>query len=158
MHEWIFTFGYGQRLENCFVRVKADSYVEAREKMVATYGSLWAFQYDSEEAAAVARFNLREVPFGEPNAKGGSMNKEEVYDKEIYPLMNQILEICEQNSIVMVASFAIPTESKPDLVCNSAYHDKNGKMSPRMALAMWLLMADIAHINVDETETTSDEN
>lgn len=72
MREWIFTFGFGQRLENCFVRVKADSDEEAREKMVATYGRLWAFQYDSEEAAGVARFNLREVPFGEPNAKDTS--------------------------------------------------------------------------------------
>ena len=45
---WIFTFGYGQKHEGHYVRVKGD-YGTAREKMVARYGSKWAFQYSEEE-------------------------------------------------------------------------------------------------------------
>ena len=54
------------------------------------------------------------------------MNKEQIYDEKIMPLMNQILEISEQNGIAMIATFAIPTEEQPDLRCTSATLDENG--------------------------------
>ena len=36
------------------------------------------------------------------------MNKEEVYDEEISPLMKQIITLCKANGIAMVMNFAIP--------------------------------------------------
>jgi len=48
------------------------------------------------------------------------MNKEEIYDNKISPLMVQILEICKENNIAMLMSFSIPTDEDPDLQCTSA--------------------------------------
>lgn len=65
--EWIFTFGFGQVLPDgssgaCkFTRIRAETRDEARELMNATWGRMWAFQYDSEEAAGVERYGLTEV-------------------------------------------------------------------------------------------------
>lgn len=49
MNKWIFTFGCGQRNEGKYVEVLANSYSEARDKMVNEYGIEWAFQYTEEE-------------------------------------------------------------------------------------------------------------
>lgn len=48
------------------------------------------------------------------------INKEVIYDERIEPLMAAILQICEENKIAMVASFSIPTEDSPDMLCTSA--------------------------------------
>ena len=50
---WIFTFGqakdtYGNRAGKA-VKIFANSYGEAREKMFERYGDRWAFQYSAEE-------------------------------------------------------------------------------------------------------------
>ena len=47
------------------------------------------------------------------------MNKEQVYDADIQPLMAKILEVCMREKIAMVAQFSIPTEEDPELVCTS---------------------------------------
>lgn len=52
------------------------------------------------------------------------MNKEEIYDNEISPLMRQILEICKRGKIAMVASFFIPTPDDEDLMCSSCLLDE----------------------------------
>jgi hypothetical protein len=41
------------------------------------------------------------------------MNKEQIYDERIDPLMAQILAIAQEGGIAMLASFAIQAESKP---------------------------------------------
>ena len=46
---WIFTFGHGQLYQGKYVRVYADDYMSARQKMVDRYGTAWAFQYSSDE-------------------------------------------------------------------------------------------------------------
>ena len=43
------------------------------------------------------------------------MNREEIYDKEIEPLMTQIHNICEKKDINMLAEFYIPTDERPKL-------------------------------------------
>lgn len=67
MQEFIFTFGCGQPLKNCYVAITAEDRGAARVKMFEMYGPKWAMEYDSREAAGVYRFNLKEVPFGTPN-------------------------------------------------------------------------------------------
>ena len=47
-------------------------------------------------------------------------DKEAIYDKEISPLMKQIIAICKEHKIAMVAQFAIPNESDPDLRATTA--------------------------------------
>lgn len=49
-----------------------------------------------------------------------AMNKEEIYDNEISPLMQKIIEICQRNDISMVFSASIPTEESNDLVCTTS--------------------------------------
>jgi hypothetical protein len=55
------------------------------------------------------------------------MNKEQVYDKIINPLMAQILETCAKHGIAMLASFSIPTSESPGLCCTSCLPDENNK-------------------------------
>lgn len=45
------------------------------------------------------------------------MNKEEIYDARLYPLMEQILTICKENKIAMLADFFIPAFDGDNLHC-----------------------------------------
>jgi hypothetical protein len=65
MGEWIFTFGRGhthpdtgERLENFFVAIDAETREEARAKMVRSFGLKWAGCYDSRDDAGVDEFGL----------------------------------------------------------------------------------------------------
>lgn len=55
------------------------------------------------------------------------MNKEQVYDTLLHPLMDQILSICREHKIAMIASFAIPTQADPDLHCTSLLSTSTGR-------------------------------
>ena len=48
------------------------------------------------------------------------MNKEQIYDEQISPLMTQIIDICKAHKIAHIASFSIPTEEDAELCCTSA--------------------------------------
>lgn len=48
------------------------------------------------------------------------MTKEQIYDAQISPLMQQVFKICLQHNISMVADFAVPSEDDSDLQCTSA--------------------------------------
>src|SRR5688572_6860804 len=68
--DWIFTFGYdhthpvtGESLATNFVRVSAQTYVQARERMHESFGNRWSHQYESEYDAGVERFGLTEIEF-----------------------------------------------------------------------------------------------
>lgn len=61
------------------------------------------------------------------------MNKEQIYDTQINPLMAQILEICKANGIAMLATFDIPTPENPHWACTSHLPDETGKSSRRIA-------------------------
>ena len=51
------------------------------------------------------------------------MNKEQIYDEKVSPLMTEIIKICKENDITMLASFSIPTEEHEDLGCTTALLD-----------------------------------
>lgn len=61
LHEYIFTFGFGQGHDNCFVAIKAIDYGAARGCMVEHFRQRWGFQYNSREEAGVDRFYLSEI-------------------------------------------------------------------------------------------------
>jgi hypothetical protein len=64
------------------------------------------------------------------------LNKEQVYDTQISPLMVQIIEICNTNKIAFLASFSIPTEEAPELACSSALLEDDFK-PPASLRAAW---------------------
>ena len=55
------------------------------------------------------------------------MNKEQAYDEKIFPLMTQIIEICTDHGIAMIASFALSTEEDAGPCCTTCLKDENGK-------------------------------
>lgn len=55
------------------------------------------------------------------------MNKEQVYDEKINPLMAQIIEICEEHGIAMFCDFAIPTPEDNGLMVSTVMPDNDGK-------------------------------
>ncbi|WP_149086947.1 hypothetical protein [Pseudomonas prosekii] len=62
------------------------------------------------------------------------MNKEKVYDDQISPLMQQIIGICKDQGIAMVASFDIAHDGQgpngedcTSLVCSSLLPDGDGE-------------------------------
>lgn len=69
LKKYYFTFGFGQKHENGYTMIEAETYGEARDKMFEMFGSVWAFQYDSSAAAGVEEFNLHYVnhPIDEKN-------------------------------------------------------------------------------------------
>lgn len=54
------------------------------------------------------------------------INKEQIYDEEIQPLMEKILKICQNNKISVLASFHTPNLEDPDLMCTSALLGEDG--------------------------------
>jgi hypothetical protein len=57
------------------------------------------------------------------------MNKEQIYDGQIEPLMTKILQICQQNGISMIASFDIEHAANPGLRCTSQLPDGDGNFT-----------------------------
>ena len=54
------------------------------------------------------------------------MNKEQVYDERISPLITRILDICKEHGIAMLTTFSLPTDEKPGLQCSSMCPDEKG--------------------------------
>ncbi len=74
------------------------------------------------------------------------MNKEEIYDSRISPLMLQIIEICKAEGIAMIASFDIGHEGEgpngedcTGLVCSSLTPDGEGNPNPTFQKAFSLI-------------------
>jgi hypothetical protein len=47
------------------------------------------------------------------------MNKEEVYDEQISPLMQEVIAICKENGIGLFFTACIPTDEDPHLMCST---------------------------------------
>jgi hypothetical protein len=65
------------------------------------------------------------------------MNKEQIYDEQISPLMQQIIEISKEHGIAMMASFAIGHDGEgpngedcTGLVCNTLLPDGDDEPNP----------------------------
>jgi len=48
------------------------------------------------------------------------MTKEQIYDEQISPLMAQIIAICKEHKIPVLASFFTPGDDDPDLAVTTA--------------------------------------
>jgi hypothetical protein len=73
LKEWVFTFGLGNPfLGDKYVVIRAYTADEAREEMCSYFGTKWAFQYTSREAAGADKYGLRELePFSKRGLKYG---------------------------------------------------------------------------------------
>ena len=67
------------------------------------------------------------------------MNKEEVYDTFISPLMTQIIAICKEHKIATVAQFAIPTPDDNSLCCTTVLTTKEFNAPDYMKRAVSIL-------------------
>lgn len=70
------------------------------------------------------------------------MNKEEIYDSQISPLMKRIVAISKEHGIAMMASFAIghddggPNgEDATNLICNTLLPDESNEHNPLFVAA-----------------------
>ena len=70
------------------------------------------------------------------------MNKEEIYDSQISPLMQQIIQVCKDSGIAMQASFDIAHDGEgpngedcSSLTCTTNLPDGDGKFNERFAKA-----------------------
>lgn len=82
------------------------------------------------------------------------MNKEEIYDNEISPLMDRIIEICQKHKIAMLMSFAIPTEADPDLGCTTALLGKEYESTAAQRKACSVIMDRVGSIEPMMITTT----
>lgn len=57
----VFTFGFGQAHEGCYHVVIGADDTDCRLKMNERFGNKWAMIYESEEAAGVYEYNLKEI-------------------------------------------------------------------------------------------------
>lgn len=73
------------------------------------------------------------------------MNKEQIYDEKISPLMKQIIAICKEHGIAMLMDFAVGHDGEgpngqdcTDLRCSSLLPDEKGNnaVMHREALAL----------------------
>lgn len=69
-------------------------------------------------------------------------NKEQIYDEEIRPLMDKVIEVCEREGIVMLADFSIPTEEQPGLHVSTMILDKDRRAPLAMLQAALILGLD----------------
>lgn len=60
------------------------------------------------------------------------MNKEQIYDTQINPLMAQIIKICTKHKIATFATFAIPNNDDPGLSCTTHLPDETGELPQHM--------------------------
>lgn len=68
--DWIFTFGMDHGYANCFIRIPG-TISSSRDKMNELFDSHWAFQYPSEDAAGVKKWNLKELNINDlPHLRG----------------------------------------------------------------------------------------
>jgi len=66
MNKFYFTFGFGQKHENCFTVIEAGDREKAREIMFEKFGDKWSMQYDDESwfrdgKSQQELYNLREI-------------------------------------------------------------------------------------------------
>lgn len=73
---WYFTFGFAHGFANRYFVVRDATFAEARDRMLATFGQQWAFQYDEADwfkhgVSQAEKYGLTELPGGSgPQVEG----------------------------------------------------------------------------------------
>jgi hypothetical protein len=62
-----------------------------------------------------------------------AFNLESIYDKQIFPLMGQIIAICQEHNMPFVADFQYSSDGEDENNhCTSAFLPKNRPISPEL--------------------------
>ncbi len=77
--------------------------------------------------------------------------KEKIYDEQIFPLMKQIMTICKEHRIAMLADFMLDD----DLKCTSALLDKKYSPGDSQLKALEILRPSSNPIIITERITTN---
>ena len=72
------------------------------------------------------------------------MNKEQIYDTKIEPLMTQIISICQDHKIAMLASFDIGHPDDEGLRCTTALLDGTFNPPNNMLEALSILKPSVS--------------
>jgi hypothetical protein len=64
------------------------------------------------------------------------LNKEQVYDTQIAPLMHDIVRICAEHDIAMLTTFAIPIPGDDGLRVTTATLDENNERPMEFEVAL----------------------
>lgn len=75
------------------------------------------------------------------------MTKEEVYDKEIHPMVNQILEICKTYQIQMLCSFTLELDDKNGDILSTTYL-KGSEVNREIEIAKNVIIRELTKENV----------
>ena len=64
-------------------------------------------------------------------------DKEKIYDKEIYPLMSQIIEICKENDIQMFATYTL--KEVDEIACTTYIESEEYNNNLIRQIASWVV-------------------
>lgn len=64
-------------------------------------------------------------------------DKEKIYDKEIYPLMSQIIEICKENDIQMFATYTL--KEVGEIACTTYIESEEYNNNLIRQIASWVV-------------------
>lgn len=70
------------------------------------------------------------------------MNKEQIYDEKISPLVAAVADLCEKHGIEMLANFFIPVEGNPSLQVTTSIPDEMGTKRAEHLIAFISLIHD----------------
>jgi len=66
MNKYYFTFGFGQKYQNCYHVISANTFEQARDIMISKFGIEWSMQYTEDEwfedgVSQAEKWNLKEI-------------------------------------------------------------------------------------------------
>lgn len=59
--DWYFTFCYDSPHAKCYLVISNATWAEARDKVMARFGTKWAFQYETADLAGVDEYGLTRI-------------------------------------------------------------------------------------------------
>lgn len=80
--------------------------------------------------------------------------KETVYDTQIAPLMSQIIAVCQEHDIAMLADFDLSSDDDPGLRCSTALLDAKYSPPKDFVEAARVLMEQPAFVAIAVTRIT----
>lgn len=67
------------------------------------------------------------------------MNKEQIYDEKLAPLMTQVIDLCREHKIAMLATFCIPNDEDSTLSCTTHLPDETGALPAHIKAAAQII-------------------
>lgn len=75
-----------------------------------------------------------------------TLNKEQVYDTQIAPLVDKIIAVCKAEGISMIAHFELPIPGDETLSCTTKMADGGGNTSPTIKAMLRMTGLQPEHI------------